>query len=119
MKLIAAITLFIISTSLFAVTPYSFKCFTGSDGKCTITNENSHEMKITTNGVYAGAEDDYRMYYYVEENIPYLFVYRGNTELAQAEGQYLAVPVSGGNAGLFLAESASDIPTTIQPEKLK
>ena len=75
MKFITAISLFVLSTSLFAATPYSFKCSTTSDGKCNINTDNAHVMTVVQTGVYGGVEGEYKMYYVPETGGKYLFIY--------------------------------------------
>ncbi len=116
MKLTIALTFLLLSTTLFAATPYSFKCTTSSDGKCSITNSNAHVMTLMQNGIYGGTEGEYKMYFSPEDGSSYLFVYKGQTELAQAEGSYLAVPTQGGYAGVIIVDSVTDIPAFIQPK---
>ncbi len=116
MKLITAISLLVLSTSLLAATPYSFKCTKSSDGKCDINSSNAHVMTVVQDGVYGGVEGEYKMYYVPEADGNYLFVYKGQTEIAQSEGSYLAVAVPGGYAGVMIVENLSEIPAFIQPK---
>lgn len=115
MKLFTAIALFVISTSLFAATPYSFKCTKASDGTCSINSSNAHVMKEVQTGVYGGTEGEYSMFYAPEDGGSYLFVYKGQTEVAQSEGSYLAVPVANGYVGVIIAEGIQELSTTIKP----
>ena len=113
MKFLTAIALFVISTSLFAATPYSFKCVKGSDGSCSINNSNAHVMQEVQDGIYGGNEGEFKMFYIPEDTTSYLFIYKGQVEVAQAEGKYLAVPTANGYAGVILVEGLQDLNTTI------
>lgn len=116
MKFLTAIALFVLTTSLYAATPYSFKCVKGSDGSCSINNSNAHVMQEVQTGIFGGTEGEYRMFYAVENGTSALFVYKGQTEVAQAEGKYLAVPTGNGYAGVLLVEGLlEDSNTFIQP----
>lgn len=116
MKLLTAFALFVITTSLFAATPYSFTCVTASDGSCSINNSNAHAMTEVQTGVYGGTEGEFTMYYVPENGSSYLYIYKGQTELAQSEGKYLAVPTANGYAGVILAEGlVQDLNTVIDP----
>ncbi len=116
MKKFLAIALFVLSASVFAATPYSFKCTTGSDGSCAINSSNAHPLKLVETNVYGGQEGEYNLFYVTEDG-SYMFVYKGETMLAQSAGStYLAVPVSGGFVGVILANGMSDIPAFIKPE---
>ena len=116
MKLLTALTFFVLSTSLFAATPYSFKCIKASDGSCDINTGNAHVMSEVQTGIYSGVEAEYTMYYAPENNSSYLYIYKGSTEVAQSEGKYLAVPTANGYAGVILVEGLiQDLNTFIQP----
>lgn len=115
MKFLTAIALFVFTTSLFAATPYSFKCVKGSDGSCSINNSNAHVMREVQTGVYGGTEGEFSMFYAPENGTSYLFIYKGQTEVAQSEGKYLAVPTTNGYAGVILVEGLQDLNKTIQP----
>ena len=117
MKLITAITFLILSSSLFAATPYSFKCTTGSDGKCPITSANAHVMKIVKTNVYGGTEADYNLFIEVDSDASYMFIFKGKTMMAQAQdASYLAVPTTDGFVGMIIVDSAEQIPTYIEPK---
>lgn len=115
MRSLIALTLFVISTSLFAATPYSFQCTKAADGTCSINTGNAHVMKEVQTGVYGGTEGEFKMYYAPQDGSSYLFIYRGSAEVAQAEGKYLAVPTANGYAGVILVEGLQDLNTFIQP----
>ena len=104
MKFLTAFALFVISTSLFAATPYSFKCIVSSDGACNINTNNAHVMQEVEAGVFGGMEDDFKMFYVPENGSSYLYIYKGSTEVAQSEGKYLAVPTANGYVGIVLVE---------------
>lgn len=114
MKFITALTFLLLSTALFASTPFSFKCTSSSDGKCSITTDNAHQMELGADGVYNGVEGAYSMFWFAEEGGSYMFIFKGNTEVAQAEGTYLAVPVAGGYTGIILVDGIKDIPAFIK-----
>ncbi|MBC7712442.1 MAG: hypothetical protein H7177_03840 [Rhizobacter sp.] len=117
MKLITALSFLLLSTGLFAATPYSFKCTNGSDGKCPITTANAHVMKTVDTNVYGGTEADYNLFLAVDSDASYMFIYKGKTMMAQAQNStYLAVPTTDGFVGIIVVDSAADMPAFIEPK---
>ncbi|MBC7429369.1 MAG: hypothetical protein H7336_12195 [Bacteriovorax sp.] len=115
MKLMTALAFLVLSTSLFAATPYSFKCTTGSDGKCPITTANAHVMKVVKTDVYGGTESNYNLFLEVDSDATYMFVFNGKTMMAQAQNStYLAVPTADGFVGMIVVDSAEQIPSFIE-----
>ena len=115
MKKLMALALLTLTTSLFAATPYSFQCVKSSDGTCSINNSNAKVMTEVQTGIYGGTAGEFKMFYAPENGTSYLFVYKGNTEIAQAEGKYLAVPTSNGYAGVLIVEGLLESETFIKP----
>ncbi len=113
MKFLTAIALFVLSANVFAATPYSFKCVKASDGSCSINSSNAHVMREVQTGVYGGSEGEFNMFYAPENGSSYLFIYKGQTEIAQSEGKYLAVPTANGYAGVIIVEGLQDLNTVI------
>lgn len=113
MKSLSAIALFVLSTSLFAATPYSFKCTKAADGSCSINSSNAHVMREVQTGVFGGNEGEFSMFYAPENGSSYLFIYKGQTEVAQSEGKYLAVPSGNGYAGVIIVEGLQELNTVI------
>ena len=116
MKLLTFFALFVISTNLFAATSYSFKCVATSDGACNINSSNARPMTEVQAGVFGGTEGEFNMYYVPAEGSSYLYIYKGQNEMAQSEGKYLAVPTTNGYAGVILVEGLlQELNTFIQP----
>ena len=114
MRLLTAFALFVLSTSLFAATPYSFKCTKAADGSCSINTGNAHVMREIETGIFGGVEGEYTMFYAPENAKSYLFIYKGSAEVVQAEGKYLAIPTSNGYTGVIVVESLQDLNTIIK-----
>ena len=116
MKFLTTIALFVISTSLFATTSYSFKCVATSDGACNINSSNAHPMTEVQSGVYGGTEGEFNMYFVPTNGSSYLYIYKGQNEVAQSEGKYLAVPTANGYVGVILVEGLlQNLNTFVQP----
>ena len=116
MKLLTTFALFILSTSLFATTSYSFRCVATSDGACNIDSSNAHPMSEVQTGVFGGSEGEFNMFYVPTSGSSYLYIYKGQNEVAQSEGKYLAVPTANGYAGVILVEGLiQDLNTLVQP----
>lgn len=116
MKFLIIIALFTMTSSLFAATPYSFKCALASDGSCSIDSSNAHVMPEVQQGVYSGTEGEFKMYYVPDNGSSYLYIYKGANEVAQSEGKYLAVPTTNGYTGVIVVEGlVQDLNTVITP----
>ena len=116
MKLLTALTLLVISTGLFAATPFSFTCTKSSDGSCSINQNNAHIMPQVQAGLYSGTEGEHTMFYANENGSSILLIFKGNNEVAQAEGRYLAVPTANGYAGVILVDGLiQDLNTSLLP----
>lgn len=117
MKLLTAFAFLIISTSVFAATPYSFKCVKSTDGSCSINQSNAHVMSEVQTGIFSGTEGEHTMFYAKENGSSILLIFKGQTEIAQAEGRYLAVPTANGYTGVILVDGLIDeVNTLVQPK---
>lgn len=117
MKLLTALAFLVISTGLFAATPYSFKCTKTSDGSCSINQSNAHVMSEVQTGIYSGTEGEYSMFYANDNGSSILLIFKGSAEIAQAEGRYLAVPTATGYTGVILVDGLIDeVNTLVQPK---
>jgi hypothetical protein len=116
MKFISTLALLLFSTCVFATTAYSFKCVTANDGQCPITTSNAHVMTLIEPDLYGGSEGEYSLFQAIDPDATYMFVYKGNTMLAQAANStYLAVPTSNGFVGIILVDNKNHLPAFINP----